>query len=231
MDEGLMTILVVEDEVAIRDMIGMSLERAGFNWLGAGSVEEARTSLADNAPDLILLDWMLPGASGLDFARQLRRDESNSDLPVIMLTARDAEEDMIRGLEGGVDDYLTKPFSTRELIARIKTVLRRAGPGKESAVTLGPLTLEPTSHRVRAGKEKVELGPTEYRLLKFFMLHPERVYTREQLLDRVWGRNVYIDDRTVDVHIRRLRKALEPHDAAGLIQTVRGAGYRFSTQS
>lgn len=231
MDDNAMTILVVEDEVAIRDMIGMSLERAGFRWLGAGSVEEARSSLADNAPDLILLDWMLPGASGLDFARQLRRDETNSDLPVIMLTARDAEEDMIRGLEGGVDDYLTKPFSTRELIARIKTVLRRAGVGAESPVSLGPLTLEPASHRVRAGDEPVDLGPTEYRLLKFFMQHPERVYTREQLLDRVWGRNVYIDDRTVDVHIRRLRKALEPHNAAGLIQTVRGAGYRFSTQS
>lgn len=231
MDEGVMTILVVEDEVAIRDMIGMSLEQAGFRWLGAGSVEEARCSLADNAPDLVLLDWMLPGVSGLDFARQLRRDESNSDLPVIMLTARDAEEDMIRGLEGGVDDYLSKPFSTRELIARIKTVLRRARASNESPVNLGPLTLEPSSHRVRAGKEKIELGPTEYRLLQFFMQHPDRVYTREQLLDRVWGRNVYIDERTVDVHIRRLRKALEPHQAAGLIQTVRGAGYRFSTQS
>jgi len=224
------TILVVEDEVAIRDMIGMSLERAGFRWLAADSVEEARTLLADNAPDLMLLDWMLPGASGLDFARQLRRDDSTRDLPVIMLTARDAEEDMIRGLEGGVDDYLTKPFSTRELVARIKTVLRRAGGGDEAPVSIGPLTLEPSSHRVRAGKEKIELGPTEFRLLQFFMRHPERVFAREQLLDRVWGRNVYIDDRTVDVHIRRLRKALEPHDAAGLIQTVRGAGYRFSSQ-
>ncbi len=225
------TILVVEDEVAIRDMIGMSLERAGFRWLEAGSVEEARTLLADSAPDLLLLDWMLPGTSGLDFARQLRRDASNCDLPVIMLTARDAEEDMVRGLEGGVDDYLTKPFSTRELIARIKAVLRRAGGGDETPVTLGLLTLEPSSHRVRVGKEKIVLGPTEYRLLRFFMQHPERVFAREQLLDRVWGRTVYIDDRTVDVHIRRLRKALEPHKAAGLIQTVRGAGYRFSVQA
>ncbi|HEC18303.1 MAG TPA: phosphate regulon transcriptional regulatory protein PhoB [Gammaproteobacteria bacterium] len=231
MSDGTITILVVEDEVAIRDMIGMSLERAGFQWLPAGSTEEARRQLVDKAPDLMLLDWMLPGTSGLDFAKQLRRDDSTRDLPVIMLTARDAEEDMIRGLEGGVDDYLTKPFSTRELIARIKTVLRRAGGADETPITLGPLTLEPSSHRVRAGQQKIELGPTEYRLLQFFMRHPERVYAREQLLDRVWGRNVYIDDRTVDVHIRRLRKALEPHQAAGLIQTVRGAGYRFSTQS
>lgn len=230
MNDSTVTILVVEDEVAIRDMIGMSLDRAGFRWLAAGSVEDARSILADNAPDLMLLDWMLPGVSGLDFARQLRRDDSSRELPVIMLTARDTEEDMIRGLEGGVDDYLTKPFSTRELIARIKTVLRRSGSNDEGPITIGPLILEPSSHRVRAGKRKIELGPTEFRLLKFFMCHPERVYAREQLLDRVWGRNVYIDDRTVDVHIRRLRKALEPYQAAGLIQTVRGAGYRLSAQ-
>lgn len=231
MSDSTATILVVEDEVAIRDMIGMSLERAGYRWLPAGSVEEARTLLVDRAPDLILLDWMLPGASGLDFAKQLRRDDNTRELPVIMLTARDAEEDMIRGLEGGVDDYLTKPFSTRELVARIKTVLRRSGVADETPITIGPLTLEPSSHRVRAGEEKIELGPTEFRLLQFFMQHPERVFARDQLLDRVWGRNVYIDDRTVDVHIRRLRKALEPHQAAGLIQTVRGAGYRFSIQT
>ena len=231
MGDSTVTVLVVEDEVAIRDMIGMSLERAGFRWLAAGSVEEARTLLADNAPDLILLDWMLPGASGLDFAQQLRRDDTTRELPVIMLTARDAEEDMIRGLEGGVDDYLTKPFSTRELVARIKTVLRRSGASEEAPITIGPLTLEPASHRVRAGESKIDLGPTEFRLLQFFMQHPERVFARDQLLDRVWGRNVYIDDRTVDVHIRRLRKALEPHDAATLIQTVRGAGYRFSIQT
>lgn len=230
MSDSTVTILVVEDEVAIRDMIGMSLERAGFRWLAAGSVEDARSLLTDHAPDLLLLDWMLPGTSGLDFARQLRRDDNTRELPVIMLTARDTEEDMIRGLEGGVDDYLTKPFSTRELVARIKTVLRRTGSSEEAPITIGPLTLEPSSHRVRAGKKKIELGPTEYRLLQFFMRHPERVYAREQLLDRVWGRNVYIDDRTVDVHIRRLRKALEPHQAAGLIQTVRGAGYRLSSQ-
>lgn len=225
------TILVVEDEAAIRDMIGMSLERVGFRWLPAGSVEEARTCLADHSPDLILLDWMLPGTSGLDFARQLRSNDSTCDLPVIMLTARDAEDDMIRGLEGGVDDYLTKPFSPRELVARIKTVLRRTrGHGGDVPITLGDITMDPVSHRVRVGQEKLSLGPTEFRLLRYFMQHPDRVFRRDQLLDHVWGRNVYIDDRTVDVHIRRLRKALEPYNADSMIQTVRGAGYRFSTQ-
>lgn len=225
------TILVVEDEAAIRDMIGMSLERAGFHWLPAGSVEEARASLVDYSPDLVLLDWMLPGTSGLDFARQLRRDDSTRELPVIMLTARDAEDDMIRGLEGGVDDYLTKPFSPRELIARINTVLRRAtGHGGESPISQGNLTLDPASHRVKVGEEELKLGPTEFRLLRYFMQHPDRVFRRDQLLDHVWGRNVYIDDRTVDVHIRRLRKALVPYGAEHMIQTVRGTGYRFSTQ-
>ncbi len=225
------TILVVEDEAAIRDMIGMSLERAGFRWFPAASVEEARTSLMDHSPDLILLDWMLPGASGLDFARQLRRDDNTRALPVIMLTARDAEDDMIRGLECGVDDYLTKPFSPRELIARINTVLRRVGGHIDDApITLGKLTLDPASHRVKVAEEKLSLGPTEFRLLRYFMQHPDKVFRREQLLDHVWGRNVYIDDRTVDVHIRRLRKALEPYDADDMIQTVRGTGYRFSLQ-
>lgn len=225
------TILVVEDEAAIRDMIGMSLERAGFRWLPAASAEEARVSLVDNSPDLVLMDWMLPGISGLDFAKQLHRDDSTRDLPVIMLTARDAEEDMIRGLEGGADDYLTKPFSPRELVARINSVLRRvSGRGGEVPIAIGNITLDPTSHRVKVGEEKISLGPTEFRLLRHFMQHPDRVFRREQLLDRVWGRNVYIDDRTVDVHIRRLRKALEPYGVDGLIQTVRGTGYRFSTQ-
>ncbi len=225
------TILVVEDEAAIRDMIGMSLERAGFRWFPAASVEEARATLMDHSPDLILLDWMLPGVSGLDFARQLRRDDSTRDLPVIMLTARDAEDDMIRGLESGVDDYLTKPFSPRELIARINAVLRRvAGHGDDAPITLGKLTLDPTSHRVKVGEEKLTLGPTEFRLLRYFMQHPDRVFRRDQLLDHVWGRSVYIDDRTVDVHIRRLRKALEPHGVDVMIQTVRGTGYRFSLQ-
>ena len=225
------TILVVEDEAAIRDMIGMSLERAGFRWYPAASVEEARATLVDHSPDLILLDWMLPGTSGLDFARQLRTDDSTRDLPVIMLTAKDAEDDMIRGLEGGVDDYLTKPFSPRELVARIKSLLRRAkGFGGEAPITLGNITLDPVSHRVKVGDEKINLGPTEFRLLRYFMQHPERVFRRDQLLDHVWGRNVYIDDRTVDVHIRRLRKALEPYGVDDMIQTVRGSGYRFSAQ-
>ncbi|WP_455218266.1 phosphate regulon transcriptional regulator PhoB [Kaarinaea lacus] len=228
---GNSTILVVEDESAIRDMIGMSLERAGFHWLPAASAEEARVSLADHSPDLVLLDWMLPGMSGLDFARQLQRDDSTRDLPVIMLTARDAEEDLIRGLEGGADDYLTKPFSPRELVARINSVLRRvSGRGGEAPVTIGNITLDPTSHRVKVGEDEINLGPTEFRLLRHFMQHPDRVFRRDQLLDHVWGRNVYIDDRTVDVHIRRLRKALEPYAADGLIQTVRGTGYRFSAQ-
>lgn len=228
---GNSTILVVEDESAIRDMIGMSLERAGFHWLPAASAEEARISLADHSPDLVLLDWMLPGMSGLDFARQLQRDDSTRDLPVIMLTARDAEEDLIRGLEGGADDYLTKPFSPRELVARINSVLRRvSGRGGEAPVTIGNITLDPTSHRVKVGEDEINLGPTEFRLLRHFMQHPDRVFRRDQLLDHVWGRNVYIDDRTVDVHIRRLRKALEPYAADGLIQTVRGTGYRFSAQ-
>ena len=225
------SILVVEDEAAIRDMIGMSLERAGFKWYPAASVEEARTCLVDHSPDLILLDWMLPGTSGLDFARQLRRDDSTRDLPVIMLTAKDAEDDMIRGLEGGADDYLTKPFSPRELVARIKSLLRRAkGFAGEAPITLGKITLDPVSHRVRVDDKKINLGPTEFRLLRHFMQNPDRVFRRDQLLDHVWGRNVYIDDRTVDVHIRRLRKAFEPYGVDGLIQTVRGSGYRFSTQ-
>lgn len=222
------TILVVEDEAAIRDMIGLSLERAGYHWLPTGSVEEARTRLVDDSPDIILLDWMLPGVSGLDFARQLRRDDSTRDMPIIMLTARDAEDDMIRGLEGGVDDYLTKPFSPRELIARIKTVLRRAAGHNDEPISMGGLTLDPASHRVRFGETTLSLGPTEFRLLRYFMQHPDRVFRRDQLLDHVWGRNVYIDDRTVDVHIRRLRKVLAPYHADKLIQTVRGAGYRFS---
>ena len=225
------TILVVEDEAAIRDMIGMSLERAGFRWLPAASAEEARVSLVDHSPDLVLLDWMLPGISGLEFARQLHRDDNTRDVPVIMLTAKDAEDDMIRGLESGADDYLTKPFSPRELVARINSVLRRvSGRGSEVPIAIGNITLDPASHRVKVGEDKINLGPTEFRLLRHFMQHPDRVFRREQLLDNVWGRNVYIDDRTVDVHIRRLRKALEPYGADSMIQTVRGTGYRFSTQ-
>ncbi len=225
-------ILVVEDEPAVRDMIGLTLEQAGYEWIAAGDVPEARCRLADTRPALVLLDWMLPGQySGLDFARQMRREEQTRDLPVILLTARDAEDDKIRGLDVGADDYVTKPFSPRELLARIKALLRRAGAAdEERRVRLGGLTLDTASHRLLAGGENIALGPTEFKLLSFFMRHPERVYSRDQLLDQVWGGNVYIDDRTVDVHVRRLRKALAPHGCDGLIQTVRGVGYRFSAQ-
>ena len=224
-------ILVVEDEPAVRDMIGMTLEQAGYDWQEAGDVGQAREKLAEAHPDLVLLDWMLPGQSGLDFARQLRREDLTRDLPVILLTARDAEDDKIRGLEVGADDYVTKPFSPRELLARIKALLRRSGQADEEAVvSVGGLTLDMASHRISAGEDKVALGPTEFKLLQFFMTRPDRVYSRDQLLDRVWGSNVYIDDRTVDVHVRRLRKALTPHGCERLIQTVRGVGYRFSEQ-
>jgi two-component system phosphate regulon response regulator PhoB len=198
-------------------------------WFPAEDVSSARAQLVDHSPDLVLLDWMLPGISGLDYARELRRNEQTKELPVILLTARDAEDDKIRGLDVGADDYVTKPFSPRELIARVKAVLRRTGAnGGDEVIQLGNLVLDSAAHRVSAGEEKINLGPTEFRLLQFFMRHPDRVFSRDQLLDRVWGSNVYIDDRTVDVHVRRLRKALSPHGCDKLIQTVRGAGYRFS---
>lgn len=224
-------ILVVEDEPAVRDMIGLTLEQAGYEWVYAEDVNSARSQLLDHNPDLVLLDWMLPDISGLDFARQLRRDEATRELPVILLTARDGENDKIRGLEVGSDDYITKPFSPRELVARIKAVLRRAGSGSEDEIIkLGKLTVDAKAHRVSAGDDTINLGPTEFRLLHYLITHPDRVFSRDQLLDRVWGRNVYIDDRTVDVHIRRLRKALTPCGCERMIQTVRGAGYRLSDQ-
>jgi two-component system phosphate regulon response regulator PhoB len=225
------TILVVEDEPAVRDMIGLTLEQAGFEWVYAEDVSSARTQLLDHNPDLVLLDWMLPDTSGLDFARQLRRDDATRELPVILLTARDSENDKIRGLDVGSDDYITKPFSPRELIARIKAVLRRSGGASEDeVVSVGRLTIDVKAHRVTIGDENINLGPTEFRLLLHLTSHPDRVFSRDQLLDRVWGRNVYIDDRTVDVHIRRLRKALTPFGCDRMIQTVRGAGYRLSDQ-
>jgi two-component system phosphate regulon response regulator PhoB len=224
-------ILVVEDEPAVRDMIGLTLEQAGFNWIAAETISEARARVVDQNPDLVLLDWMLPDVSGLDYARQLRREEATRELPFIMLTARDAENDKIRGLDVGADDYITKPFSPRELVARIKTVLRRSGKiSGDEVLSRGGLTVDSAAHRVKVGTEKIDLGPTEFRLLHFFISHPDRVFSRDQLLDRVWGSNVYIDDRTVDVHVRRLRKALSPFGRDKLIQTVRGAGYRFSEQ-
>ena len=223
-------ILVVEDERAIREMVAFTLKRSGFAVREAEDASAARRIIADNRPDLILLDWMLPDLSGLELARALRRGETTRELPILMLTARAAEDDKVLGLESGADDYLTKPFSARELVARIQALLRRAAGAEGEAIALGSLRLDPASHRVSAEGSEVTLGPTEYRLLKFFMSQPERVFSRAQVLDRVWGGNVYIEERTVDVHIRRLRKALAPHGCDAYIQTVRGSGYRFSPQ-
>ena len=224
-------LLLVEDEPAIREMLGYSLERAGYEVVQAEDVGAARRAVADRIPDLVVLDWMLPDISGVEYARALKRDDATRAMPIIMLTARADEDDKVRGLEAGADDYLTKPFSTRELLARIAAVLRRSSPAAgEESVTAGGLALDLAGHRVSADGMPVMLGPTEFRLLAFFMTHPERVYARGQLLDHVWGGNVYVEERTVDVHIRRLRKALEPTGKDALVQTVRGAGYRFSTQ-
>jgi two-component system phosphate regulon response regulator PhoB len=222
-------ILVVEDEPAIREMLGFSLTKAGFRFEEAADAEQALLAIATNPPDLVILDWMLPGMSGVDLARRLRHDELTAELPVILLTARTEENDRIRGLEVGADDYITKPFSPRELIARINAVLRRTrADSDEAPIIFEGLSLNPVEHRVEAAGHAVELAPTEFRLLSFFMHHPDRVYSREQLLDRVWGRGIYVEERTVDVHIRRLRKALAAHGYDRFIQTVRGAGYRFS---
>ena len=222
-------ILIVEDEAPIRQMVRFSLERAGFLVSEAEDAASARVAIADDRPDLVLMDWMLPGASGLELARELRGGDATRELPVIMLTARTEEGERVRGLDVGCDDYVTKPFSNSELIARIRAVLRRALPGGEDErIECEGLVLDGASQRVSARGEPVHLGPTEYRLLHFFASHPERVYTRAQLLDRVWGRNVFVEERTVDVHIRRLRKALSPHGFDHLLQTVRGTGYRFS---
>ena len=222
-------ILIVEDERPIREMIAFGLKRAGFEVRETEDSRSARSALADRRPDLMLVDWMLPDTSGLELTRAIKREPETRDLPIIMLTAHAAEADKIAGLDGGADDYLTKPFSPRELVARVNALLRRSGgPEAGEALKLGRLSIDRAGHRVSAAGTPVMLGPTEYRLLEFFMLHPDRVYSREQLLDRVWGGNVYVEERTIDVHIRRLRKALEPHDCDRHIQTVRGAGYRCS---
>jgi two-component system phosphate regulon response regulator PhoB len=224
-------ILVVEDERPIREMIAFGLRRAGFEVREAADARSGRAEVANKLPDLLLVDWMLPDTSGLEFTRALKRDRETRELPVIMLTARAEEGDKVAGLEGGADDYITKPFSPRELLARINAVLRRATSAEGSErIEIEGLVLDQSSQRVSAGDRTVALGPTEYRMLAFFMTHPERVYTREQLLDRVWGGNVYVEERTIDVHIRRLRKALEEFDYDRLIQTVRGSGYRFSAR-
>ncbi len=222
-------VLVVEDEDAIREMLGMVLEQADFAVQSASDAHQALALMNQTEPDLILLDWMLPGLSGVEWARRLKKDESYSEIPIILLTARGEEEDRVRGFEVGADDYVTKPFSTRELIARIKAVLRRSGRiGKSSRIELGGIALDTDEHRVSIGQIQVTLSPTEYRLLEFFLTHPDKVYSRNQLLDQVWGRSTYIEERTVDVHIRRLRKILAEHQREEMIQTVRGFGYRFS---
>ena len=225
------TILVVEDEAAIREMLNFSLGRAGFAVHEAADARQAQDMINQQVPDLILLDWMLPGTSGVDLAHKLRHNTRTRELPIILLTARGEEENKIKGLEAGADDYVTKPFSTQELIARIRAVLRRTeAQGSEDIIKKGDLSLDTVSHRVMVQETPVELGPTEFRLLHFFMSHAERVFSRSQLLDQVWGNNVYIEERTVDVHIRRLRRALEAYACDKYIQTVRGAGYRFSEQ-
>jgi len=225
------TILIVEDEQPIREMVAFALGRAGYELVEAGDVAEAYEQMSRKLPDLILLDWMLPGATGIELARRLKRDELTRDVPIVMLTARGEEEDKVSGLEAGADDYVTKPFSPRELIARIKAVLRRAAPEEEGGqIEVNGLILDPESHRVMAGPEPIDMGPTEFRLLEFFMTHPERVYSRAQLLDRIWGRNAFVEERTVDVHILRLRKALAAQGYDVMIQTVRGVGYRFSAK-
>jgi two-component system, OmpR family, phosphate regulon response regulator PhoB len=223
------TVLVVEDEPSIQELIAASLQHAGHKVLRADSAEEAVRRVNETLPDVVLLDWMLPGMSGLQYARRLRGEERTRDLPIIMLTARSEEHDKVAGLEAGADDYLTKPFSPRELLARIKAVLRRRAPQMtDDCVEVDGLHVDPLTHRVSGNGKTLDLGPTEFRLLHFFMTHAERVHSRAQLLDQVWGDHVFVEERTVDVHIRRLRASLEPTGHDCLIQTVRGSGYRFS---
>ncbi|MBA2591545.1 MAG: phosphate regulon transcriptional regulator PhoB [Pseudomonadota bacterium] len=225
-------ILIVDDEPGLRQMLGFALTGAGFACSEVADAEKAELAIARETPDLVLLDWMLPGVSGVDLARRLKRDARTRVLPIIMLTARGEEGDKVRALEVGADDYVTKPFSTRELVARIKAVLRRSAQEQVEgeAIEIDGLRIDTKTHRVLARGVPLPLSPTEFRLLHFFIAHPERVYTRSQLLDQVWGSNVYIEERTVDVHIRRLRKTLAPYRYDQMIQTVRSVGYRFSNQ-
>ena len=230
------TILIVDDEAAIRDVVGITLDLAGFETIKASNAHDAHVTILDQKPDLVLLDWMLPGGSGIELARRLRRDEITSNIPIIMLTAKASEDNKVQGLNEGVDDYVTKPFSPRELVARIKTVLRRVnGKERDKSLQVFDLRLDPTSHRVTIEDKLVEMGPTEFRLLKFFMQNQEKVFSRDHIQTSVWGANVYLEERTIDVHIRRLRKALSSVDGTSinyskLIQTVRSAGYRFSVR-
>ena len=225
-------ILVVEDESAIAELISINLRHAGYEVTLAGNAEQAQLEVDRVLPDLVVLDWMLPGQTGLALARQWRGATRTRELPIILLTARAEEVDKVSGLDAGADDYLTKPFSTNELLARIRAVLRRKAPeALDTAVEVGGLVLDPGTRRVSREGVEVKLGPTEFRLLHFFMAHPERVHSRSQLLDRVWGDHVFIEERTVDVHVKRLREALEKVSCARMIETVRGAGYRLTQQS
>lgn len=222
-------ILIVEDEPAIAELIALNLRYEGHDVRVAGTADAAVRHVTEQLPELVILDWMLPGESGVSLARRWRSDARTRELPIIMLTARSEERDLIQGLDAGADDYLTKPFSTGELLARIRAVLRRKLPeALDTPVEAGPIRLDPATRRVWHGHEEVTLGPTEFRLLRYLMSHPERVHSRNQLLDRVWGDHVFIEERTVDVHIKRLRSALAPHGCADLIETVRGAGYRLA---
>ncbi|UAA38007.1 phosphate regulon transcriptional regulator PhoB [Paraneptunicella aestuarii] len=224
-------ILVVEDEAPIRDMVKFVLEQSDYDVIEAEDFDVGLQKVKEPYPDLVLLDWMLPGGSGIQLAKKLKQHEHTRDIPIIMLTARGEEEDKVRGLDAGADDYVTKPFSPKELVARIKAVMRRASPtSADDVINVNGLILDPVSHRVSSNDKDLKLGPTEFKLLHFFMTHIDRVYSREQLLDHVWGTNVYVEDRTVDVHIRRLRKAISGNGHENMIQTVRGAGYRFSAK-
>ena len=224
-------ILVVEEEAPIREMLCFVLEQKGYETVEAEDYADGLAKVREPYPELIVLDWMMPGGSGIQFIKQLKQDEVTRQIPVVMLTARGEEEDKVRGLEAGADDYITKPFSPKELTARLHAVMRRVSPTSvDEVIEVQGLKLDPVSHRVSAEERALDMGPTEFKLLHFFMTHPERVYSREQLLNNVWGTNVYVEDRTVDVHIRRLRKAIEETGHDRLIQTVRGAGYRFSTR-
>ena len=224
------TILVVEDEPAIQELIAVNPSFAGHKVLRAFDADQAQTLIRAELPDLILLDWMPPGTSGLAVARKLRNDERTRAVPVIMLTAKGSEQDKVDGLEAGADDYITKPFSPKELMARIKAVRRRAPQLTDDVIDVGGLKLDPVTHRLSGNSQSLQIGPTEFRLLHFFMTHPERVFSRSQLLDQVWGDHVFVEERTVDVHIRRLRKALEPSGHDAHVETVRGSGYRFTAQ-
>ena len=223
------SVLVIEDEQEVREMLSFSLSRSGFNVWEAASAEEALRRLDGPLPSLVIIDWMLPGMNGVDLARRLRRDEHTAGLPMIMLTARGEQADKLKSFDSGVDDYITKPFSPRELVARMRALLRRAGTPEDGVLKSGPLRLDLNAHKLSVAGKAVKIGPTEFRLLELFMRNPNRAFGRGQLLDRVWGRSIYVEERTVDVHVLRLRKTLKPHGLDKLVQTVRGLGYRFSS--